>query len=413
MCPRHIAVPDGSSLPVVRPDLKLESITYENFIKWFPPEVAKNIVSWIFCGTHGDPMMNKDVLKITEYVCTHGSSVFFNTNGGMRTSEFWHDLAKVLQINATSRPNTTRHVTFSIDGLEDTNHLYRRNVSFNKAITNAKAFIAAGGTAYWDYLIFKHNEHQVEEAAMLAQSIGFRYFVPKKALGFQPATVGEGILIGKTVRNTDGSYAYTIEPPSLENTNFSSIDGTAKTLESICDLNFDATSYVNYLENNIEYNNETKKQKYLNMLETYQPKEAEKCTSIICKSHLSSVPSMTKHEIYVDAYGRVFPCCYVATHYVANFDTFGSVQMSLAIEEFGLEKITLHNNTLEEILNSGFLQNVFEKKWGKDQPEGMLYCNETCGEKSAIDKIYTHTLDTRPDTFKAHKTVQKMRNEES
>ena len=34
---------------------------------------------------------------------------------------------------------------------------------------NVNAFISAGGTAYWKFLIFKHNEHQVEEAKKLSE----------------------------------------------------------------------------------------------------------------------------------------------------------------------------------------------------------------------------------------------------
>jgi ubiquinone/menaquinone biosynthesis C-methylase UbiE len=43
-----------------------------------------------------------------------------------------------------------------------------------------KAFIAAGGRARWDFLIFEHNQHQVEEAEALATKWGFEKFVAKK-----------------------------------------------------------------------------------------------------------------------------------------------------------------------------------------------------------------------------------------
>ena len=42
---------------------------------------------------------------------------------------------------------------------------------------NAKAFIDEGGIAEWQYLKFKHNEHQVEEARKMAEDIGFDKFV--------------------------------------------------------------------------------------------------------------------------------------------------------------------------------------------------------------------------------------------
>ena len=59
-------------------------------------------------------------------------------------------------IPATGGPRG--RVVFAIDGLQDTLGTYRRNVSFDKVIANASAFIAAGGRAEWDFLVFEHNE---------------------------------------------------------------------------------------------------------------------------------------------------------------------------------------------------------------------------------------------------------------
>jgi hypothetical protein len=70
-------------------------------------------------------------------------------------------------------------VVFSIDGLEDTNHLYRKNVNWTKLIANAKAYIAAGGSAHWDMLVYKHNQHQVDACEQLARDLGFTWFRAK------------------------------------------------------------------------------------------------------------------------------------------------------------------------------------------------------------------------------------------
>ena len=67
-------------------------------------------------------------------------------------------------------------VAFHIDGLEDTNHLYRKNVLWHQLIENVSAFINAGGRAGWNMIIFKHNEHQVEEARQLSEKMGFSNF---------------------------------------------------------------------------------------------------------------------------------------------------------------------------------------------------------------------------------------------
>jgi hypothetical protein len=56
---------------------------------------------------------------------------------------------------------------------------------WDTVIRNAKTFIAAGGRAHWDMLIFKHNEHQVEEAKKLAKDMGFVVFRAKVSRRFE------------------------------------------------------------------------------------------------------------------------------------------------------------------------------------------------------------------------------------
>ena len=51
-----------------------------------------------------------------------------------------------------------------LDGLEDTNHIYRRYTDWSKIERNAKTFLNAGGKGSWVFIVFKHNEHQVDEA---------------------------------------------------------------------------------------------------------------------------------------------------------------------------------------------------------------------------------------------------------
>ena len=76
------------------------------------------------------------------------------------------------------------YTVFSIDGLEDTNHIYRRNVSWKKVMNNVQAYIQAGGSAHWDMLIFNHNQHQVDAAKQLADSLGFTWFRAKVSKRF-------------------------------------------------------------------------------------------------------------------------------------------------------------------------------------------------------------------------------------
>jgi hypothetical protein len=63
-------------------------------------------------------------------------------------------------------------IKFSLDGLEDTNGIYRIGVDYNKVVANMRAFIDGGGRAIWKFVTFKWNEHQVEQAEALSKEYG-------------------------------------------------------------------------------------------------------------------------------------------------------------------------------------------------------------------------------------------------
>ena len=85
---------------------------------------------------------------------------------------WWADLANILH-------KPTDYVVFSIDGLGDTNHIYRKNVSWDRVMKNAETFINGGGNAHWDMLVYEHNQHQVDECEKLAKDMGFKWFRSK------------------------------------------------------------------------------------------------------------------------------------------------------------------------------------------------------------------------------------------
>ena len=64
-------------------------------------------------------------------------------------------------------------LTWSIDGFEETNEVYRKGTDFNKIWDNFTTFCKTGGgkNANWDFLVFKHNWHEIprvkEEATKL------------------------------------------------------------------------------------------------------------------------------------------------------------------------------------------------------------------------------------------------------
>ena len=126
------------------------------------------------CGNLGDPIVARDTLEIFKYFREHNKDMWLsmNTNAGAKNEEWWRELAKVF--------GRMGAVIFSVDGLRDTNHIYRQGVVWDNVERNMQAFIDAGGRARWDFLIFEHNQHQVKEAEALAWEWGCEKFIAKK-----------------------------------------------------------------------------------------------------------------------------------------------------------------------------------------------------------------------------------------
>ena len=126
------------------------------------------IKEWRYCGSFGDPIAHPKAFEIFEKVANYNAPIQkIITNGSMQNEKWWYNLGAL--------PGKIR-ADFAIDGLEDTNHIYRINTSYNKIIKNAKAFMKGGGEANWVFIIFDYNEHQIEEARILSKELGFKSF---------------------------------------------------------------------------------------------------------------------------------------------------------------------------------------------------------------------------------------------
>jgi hypothetical protein len=371
-----------SNSPLIRPDLTIEQITIDKFKKYFPPEVIKKLEIVLFCGVHGDPGMARDLYEICEYIAETNpqTAVRMNTNGGMRKPEFWRKLGELF---AKQRQDHWRwELTWSIDGLKDTNHLYRRNVDFDTVMANAQAFIDGGGISHWDYLIFKHNEHQIDEAMALSKKMGFTYFYPKKALGVDNGTN----LVRMPAMSREGILDYWIDAPdSPKNRNLENPMGEA----DVRFWPFTVDSYNTQKEQKLTADNG-----YWNRVDTvYKFIEREDNTVldnavIKCKAKTMSGGK----EVFVDNHGRVIPCCYMGTHLNGVHSDTQSLQLHHEFRKYGWEHLDLNLHTLKEILEAHHLDRLVTDSWSKTScKEGkMSYCANICGTYSRVDKIYTH-----------------------
>ena len=160
-CPRNF---NGNG---INPHMPLTHLSRKSIDAAFTKELCLRLRQIFFCGSYGDPIMHPEFLDILRDFRSKNPTLwlYIHTNGGIRNKEYWQEIAHIMAGYG--------QIDFGIDGLENTLHLYRKNVKYTNAIENAKAFIDAGGRAQWNFIVFKHNEHQVEEVQRLGKDLGF------------------------------------------------------------------------------------------------------------------------------------------------------------------------------------------------------------------------------------------------
>lgn len=149
--------------------LNTNHISYDSFRTWIKHDF-KSLKKIHFCGNIDEPTLNPDLLKICNYINTQYPQVeiWIATNGGTKNKKFWKQLATMNTI-----------VVFGIDGLSDTNHIYRKNVNWSKLEENYKTYIKYGGKAIWQFIVFEHNKHQLSLAKKISKKENFFAFNEK------------------------------------------------------------------------------------------------------------------------------------------------------------------------------------------------------------------------------------------
>jgi MoaA/NifB/PqqE/SkfB family radical SAM enzyme len=142
------------------------------------------------CGTYGDCIYHTRFHDVIAHFKAAGLSVMIETNGSHRTAGWWRKTCALLGDDDA--------VTFSVDGLEDTNHLYRINSRWSDIIA-AMEYCAPRVYVSWKFIVFRHNEHQIEQAKALAGRLGVRDITFKKSARFReddPLAPNSGDYIG-------------------------------------------------------------------------------------------------------------------------------------------------------------------------------------------------------------------------
>jgi MoaA/NifB/PqqE/SkfB family radical SAM enzyme len=306
------------------PLININSWTLKSYTRAMSDEVLRQIKTISFCGNFGDPLLNNDLLAMVNYTVSVNCDIEIriHTNGSLRSSVWWSQLAAALPVKHV--------VVFAIDGLVNTHSIYRIGTDYNQIIKNATHFINAGGNAEWAFIRFAHNAHEVSDAREIAMQLGFKNFVMKDSSRFLMTASFE-------VVDRNGLVVNTLSPAA---------------------------------ESKITFINK---------------KDIENYKSIVEHSIIECYALQNK-EIYIDAFGLLFPCCWIAsTPY--NYDKPSSQILTVKQEILrqyhtlvadlgGISNIDTSEISIKDIVNSHKYQTVWDKYWNNEK---LITCARTCG----------------------------------
>lgn len=305
--------------------IKQTYIPTEFYETRIPQYVYDGLEKINFCGSVGDPCTAPNFIDVCRVVKKKNPNIMISiaTNGGMRNPSWWSELASVL---------TERDVViFGIDGLEDTNDIYRINVRWNKLMENTQAFIDAGGRAEWQFISFAHNEHQISAAEELSKKMGFKRFFTI----YNNRFVVEELFEKKSI----GKGGVELLPPKAE-------QEKSILLRREKPMPTEPTEWMDIAE-----------------------KQCIKCQA------------QENNEAYIDAETHLLPCCYLAG---AKFtldpfdkhDGYYNLWM-----DHGGDKIKLDRNSWDDVVNGSFFKTLTDT-WTQKFGEGrLLVCSGVCSSQ--------------------------------
>ena len=312
-CPRF------TTAGFVNPNMPLAHLTMAALTDKFSPEQLSKLRTVSFEGDRGDPAMNPDLIELVKFF-NKQSLISITTNGSMRKPQWWADLATIPNVN----------VIFSIDGLKDTNHLYRVGLDFDDIMTNAQAFIDAGGRAVWKCITFGHNEHQLDEIVEISKNMGFaetwiRTAIEERFDGLDPWPI-----------KIEGKYSHDLYK--------------AKTLRQ-----------------------ETHKHKHAFMKRTGEWMPPPEPNNVLC-------PWVKENRLYINYLGQVLPCCMMYGETLPPATNYSGVDEFRDIVGGNFDDISLYHHTFDEILQTPFYTSRLEESL-LSKSNRHLVCSANCSSQ--------------------------------
>ena len=358
------------------PNLASAELSFDDCQRIFDKDLCAQVELVMFCGCYGDPIVANATLPTIQYLKENGvDAIEMFTNGSARDEKWWRELG-------TQMTGSNDRVVFSIDGLANTNHLYRKGTNFEKIMCNVRAYIGAGGKARWDFLVFQHNQHQIETAQKLATEMGFVGFRLRKTSRFS---------IPHSSVTSFRVPVYNKWSPELEEMSL--------TYEKGMPVSIEPDYWLEQPDDPALQNNDST-EKLQGILKDYSDFDTYLNTTTI-----NCIYKNKFQRLFIGPDAKLWPCSYfygdLHTHNKRHRYREDSVQKVLDV--YGHTFNDLRQIPLKEILEHRWFAEYLTDSWSNGlQDKGnprLLKCARTCGER--FSPILSQTQDVALPNIKA------------
>lgn len=321
----------GCARTIHNDKLQINSFTLQDLQRIFPTERHVRDKQFKFCGVLGDPALNKDAVDMTDYITSLGGYCQWSTNGAYQTADWWNRLG---QISAETK---LLDINFCVDGHKETNHIYRVNTKWNILERNMQAYSDAGGNAQWIFIVFDHNEYELDTARDHAKKLNF---------GFATRT---------GMRNSYESWVAKLGKKNKQETKVITTTGAKEHSKK---------KEVEKLDKFIANENKSKQ-------------EIQDVTSTIkCKL-------IHEGEIFISAKQEMWPCCFLWDVAFKNQD---NILHKLSQYKTGWN--SLKDQDIDTILAHPWFDKILGESWNPNHNKHLKRCIKTC----AYNKAYHNEI---------------------
>jgi MoaA/NifB/PqqE/SkfB family radical SAM enzyme len=312
--------------------LQVTSFTLEDLKRIFPTTNHIADKEFKFCGVLGDPAIHPQFADMIEYLLQHGGRTSISTNGAVGSVDMWRRIGNLAQ-----QYHKMFFIQWCIDGHRETNHIYRVNTKWNVLERNINAFCETVGEytarAQWVFIVFDHNEHELDIAKQHAERLGFKFATRtgmRNSYNNWVAELGKKNNKQKKVITTTG-------------------DKEHKRKDEVYKL--DKLIANNEVDNNI-------------------------INTISCKY-------VHEGEIFIGSNLSMWPCCFL---YDSKFKNRENIVEKLSEYNNGWNSLKEHS--IEDIMQHPWYDKVLEESWNPTHSKHMNRCIRTC----AYNKAYQNVL---------------------